>query len=793
MTSPIALVQKDLLHSFFTESEELFYKMSADWQTMEVLAGNELLSGTDPSDNNWIEHIIPQEDRSLLRKTIAYSIDQKAVFRLDHRIVSAGGHIIPVRSKAFPVNNQSGDIDYWYGTMRRVPEAARPLLDWRDHQAEGKYRVLFNSMDQGYCIIRMLYNAHGQPVDWLFVEVNPAFERHNGLVGATGKTMRELNPAIEQKWMDIYNSVAATGESIRFEEDSEALDRVFDLYAFRIGLPEDPLVAVLFTDVTERRNAEKKQSFQLMLQDILRSLTDPGEIQEQAAKILGVQLDVSRAFYFSVAKEQDGYSHIVTRDFYNHPDMPSVVGSHPLEVYGKTIYAGLQEGKVMAIADLSRHSEVKAAELEKHLALGVRSLIIVPLIKNGEYVAAFAVNDERPRNWTGLEIQLVEETAERTWAAVERASTQAELKASQSLLASVFRVSPIGIGYADNQGKYLIQNEHMRRFIPGGMMPSKDKSADWRWIAVDGEGARLPPEEYPGVKALRGDTSGTAIEMLHILEDGSEIWTRVAAIALYEDDGTPNGIVVVITDIDDLKRTTEKLTESEQQLKELIRQKDEFIAIASHELKTPVTSMMIYAEVALESFRRNGQLQESSMLERLLKQIHRLTALIYNLLDTTKIVGGQLKLSPLPTDLHQLLQERIEEIATSSSHHFELTGDDLPLIKADQERLGQVITNLLTNAVKYSPENTRIKVVTELQGGEVWVHVADEGYGINEADQQHVFGQYYRVSAEHIQVQQGIGLGLYIAAEIIQRHGGAIRVKSTPGKGSVFSFSLPLD
>lgn len=124
-------------------------------------------------------------------------------------------------------------------------------------KSEEKYRILFESMDEGYCIIQLLYNQKGEAVDWRFIQVNPAFEMHNGLHNAEGKTILELTPNIERKWIDIYNRVAQTGEPIRFEEDSQALNRIFTLYAFRIGDPEERKVAVIFTDITGQRKAEK--------------------------------------------------------------------------------------------------------------------------------------------------------------------------------------------------------------------------------------------------------------------------------------------------------------------------------------------------------------------------------------------------------------------------------------------------------------------------------------------------------------------------------------------------------
>src|SRR5262249_4245724 len=139
--------------------------------------------------------------------------------------------------------------------IRDITERKRAEAALRE--SEAKYHTLFDSMDEGYSIIHMLYDTDGKPVDWRILEVKPAFEKHIGVAGAKGKTVRELGLAVEPRWMEIYGHVAETGESLRFEEHSEALRRTFDVYAFRIGAPDERKVAVLFTNITERKRAEE--------------------------------------------------------------------------------------------------------------------------------------------------------------------------------------------------------------------------------------------------------------------------------------------------------------------------------------------------------------------------------------------------------------------------------------------------------------------------------------------------------------------------------------------------------
>lgn len=126
-------------------------------------------------------------------------------------------------------------------------------------QSEERYRTLFESIDEGFCILEMIYDEHKKPVDWRFLEVNPAFEKQNGLHEAAGKRMRELAPDIEQNWFDIYGNVALTGEPIRFQNEAKALGgRWFDLYAFRLGGPGSHNVAVLFNDITKAKHLDEE-------------------------------------------------------------------------------------------------------------------------------------------------------------------------------------------------------------------------------------------------------------------------------------------------------------------------------------------------------------------------------------------------------------------------------------------------------------------------------------------------------------------------------------------------------
>lgn len=238
-------------------------------------------------------------------------------------------------------------------------------------------------------------------------------------------------------------------------------------------------------------------------------------------------------------------------------------------------------------------------------------------------------------------------------------------------------------------------------------------------------------------------------------------------------------------------RAAECLRQSEQQLRDLLRLRDEFIGVASHELKTPLTAIKAYAEIVQEQMEISSAAKSGELLEQLNKQIDRLTSLVNNLLDTTNISEGKLVLSPQRFNLNELLDEYVLEMQPAASQKIVLQAGKLKPVVADKERIRQVINNFVSNAIKYSKKGSSITISTKNVREGVQVSVADQGIGIPKTDLNKIFEKFYRVTGSKRDTYPGMGLGLYISTEIIRRHHGTISVDSTMGKGSTFSFILP--
>ncbi|KQT35708.1 hypothetical protein ASG22_01425 [Chryseobacterium sp. Leaf405] len=258
--------------------------------------------------------------------------------------------------------------------------------------------------------------------------------------------------------------------------------------------------------------------------------------------------------------------------------------------------------------------------------------------------------------------------------------------------------------------------------------------------------------------------------------DGSSHWMSAIGLPSYDTEGNPTNIIGLTVDI--------------TQRKNYETQKDDFLGIASHELKTPITSLK--ATLQLLSRLKNNLTHD--MVPRLIEQssasLEKLNNLVDDLLNMHRISEGQLELKKEIFSVSQMIQSSITDIRLTEEHELIIEGDLNAKVFADEHRIDQVVVNFINNAVKYAPESKNIHIIIESKNDHVKISVKDQGEGIDPAIQPYLFDRYYRANHQG-KKYSGLGLGLYISSEIIKRHGGEIGVESTKGKGSTFWFSLP--
>ncbi|MEP6710780.1 MAG: chemotaxis protein CheB [Ferruginibacter sp.] len=279
---------------------------------------------------------------------------------------------------------------------------------------------------------------------------------------------------------------------------------------------------------------------------------------------------------------------------------------------------------------------------------------------------------------------------------------------------------------------------------------------------------------------LNSISTGDDFELQHrfLKYDGTYHWHLSRGHAQKDDTGKVIVWIGTHTDID------------EQKIKE--QKKDEFISIASHEMKTPLTTAKAYLqllELSLDKRNENANLYAKKASQ----SVTRLNELITELLDVSKIQYGKLNYNIASFDFNDMINNSVEDIQhTTAKHTIIKTGKVQQVVTGDKNRLQQVVNNLLSNAIKYSPDSLDILINVEQANGEIKVSVKDHGLGISKQHLEKIFDRYYRIE-EHAIEFQGLGIGLFISYEIIQRHHGKLWAESEAGKGSTFYFTLPIN
>ncbi|NCD71859.1 PAS domain-containing sensor histidine kinase [Mucilaginibacter agri] len=377
-----------------------------------------------------------------------------------------------------------------------------------------------------------------------------------------------------------------------------------------------------------------------------------------------------------------------------------------------------------------------------------------------------------------LERTVKERTSELEITIREKTKIEESLRENQQRLQRVLDTMAEGVGIIDLNGHLIYANPMAQTMF--SLKESQNKlqvfdAPNWQTLRIDG--SVLPKEEHPIVIMLANQQAvydqEIAIQQPHHNEP---VYISINASPLVDQNDQLTGGVVTFTDVTARRKA--------------MQQKDDFISIASHELKTPVTSL----KASIQLLDRMKDNPSPVMLTRLIEQsgrsLEKLNNLINDLLNVNRITHGQLELRKKQFVLADMIDNSCHHLLAVGTHQIQLNGDFNVTVYADEQRVDQVVVNFLNNAVKYAPDSRDILITAERMTNSIKIEVKDNGPGILPEKIPHLFDRYYR--ADHSGAQfSGLGLGLYISAEIIKRHGGQIGVNSELGKGSTFWFTLP--
>jgi PAS domain S-box-containing protein len=614
-------------------------------------------------------------------------------------------------------------------------------------RSEERYRMLFDTLIEGFCIIEVIFDVD-VPVDFRFLEINPAFEGLTGLKNVKGLLMRELAPDLEAHWFEIYGHVALTGQPARFVNEAKALNRWYDVSAYRIGEPESRRVAILFNDITERRRAE--------------------EALRESEKRFRAQVTASSDVVYRMNPDWSEMRQLRGRDFiadtetpsrtwiqeYIHPDdQPRVLAAIDKAIRTKSIF------------------ELEHRVLRVDGALGWTFSRAIPLLDaNGEIV-----------EWLGAASDIT-----------GRKQAQEALAASENRLHALLDSASQGVVAVDESGRMVLVNAkieemfgYTRDELLGQplevMLPVGYRTA---------HGGHLQQYfAHPHTRVM-----GLGIDLCGRSKNGNEFPMEVSLSCI--EQGGSRLAMAIITDITERKKAEERLRQA---------QKLESLGIlaggVAHDFNNLLVGVIGNASLA------QGMLPPDNLAVELLEGVVKAGEQAAHLTRQMLAYSGKGRFMVEPLDLSALIPEMSGLVRPSIPKKITLglnLDPDLPAVEADRGQVQQVFMNLALNAAEAMGNNAGlISVRTFVQdvdepylrlhseavalrpGKYVCLEVRDTGCGMDGATKAKVFDPFFTTKFT------GRGLGLAAVSGIVRGHKGAITVTSAVGKGSCFSVLFP--
>lgn len=640
---------------------------------------------------------------------------------------------------------------------------AQVLAKRKIEESEAKYRTIFETMDQGFCVLEMIFDTDNQPMDYRFLETNPVFEKHTGLTDAVGKTARMLVPNLEQYWFELYGKVARTGEPLRFSEESKAMGRWFDVYAFRVGDNKSRKVALLFTDITKRRRTEEalresEERFRSLADQspMIVYLVEPNERATMSYFNTTWLQYTGQSFEEALGRSWDG---IV------HPDDVQGV----LDAYVPAFEN--RESYTLPAVRLKRHD----GEYRWHLFKGSPRYL-----PTGEFMGFVGI---------GLDIH-EQKTA-------EEASKQSEARARLAIASAHLGTFEINVSE-----QTIVHSARTVEIV--GLDPSKQ----WSYQAII---ETVHPDDRPIRLRAHEEAKRTGklfYEARVVHPDQSIRWIRLNGSLIQQQQQSM--VIGTLMDITEEKKAAELLEQKVQdrtrELQQVNDQLKQFTYAASHDLQEPLRKISYFLDHLLVKLAPTLTEDSKKIAERIQHTTGRMRGLIDDLLAYSNTTLGITEFEAVP--LAVTVEEVLDDLeATINEKGAVIKVEPLPTVKGDHRQLRQLFQNLISNALKYHKKGEaplvqiRCQVISDVDENAIIpkdirkeafykIEIKDNGIGFNPNDAERIFRIFQRLhgKAEF----EGTGVGLAIVEKVVENHHGYIWAESNPGEGATFNLLLPV-
>ncbi|MEO9048516.1 MAG: ATP-binding protein [Candidatus Dormiibacterota bacterium] len=564
----------------------------------------------------------------------------------------------------------------------------------------------------------------------------------------------------------------------------------------RVSGPDAGAESILVqeTDISSRKRVDGMRDCLVALRSVI--VTGPAWEQAlpQLLSSLCIHLGWDVAQFWAVDPERQGlrvrhYWHLGSAE---HDYFREESRAHTITIGSGLLGRVWQAGVVAALEDLSRTSDYDR-QVAAGLA-GLKSVLGLPIVDGGVVMGVVELLSGHVRKVQDDEVTLLATAGMEIGQFIRRSDTAQALRRSEADHRAIFERSPIGIARISSEGELLEANPALLGML--GHDFETMRASAWPDLLRAHDQAASRQRFAP---LLAGITTGSTAQIRAATAAAKWLWLQLTATSIPDSNGRPEHLLVMIEDVTTVRETSDQLAEAlESQrsananLEKIDRTKTEFLSIVSHEFRTALTGIQGFSELI-----RDGGLEADEVRAYggyIFNDADRINRLIGDMLDLDRMESGRMSIRTGDVDINEVLSEAMARAATAvAAVEFKADLDPrLPIVVGDRDRLIQVVSNLVNNAIKYSPDGGTVTMSSRSEGGFALISVTDTGLGIPPDEIGHVFERFRRVRSGAAQSIPGTGLGLTIVKQIVEMHGGKIWVESAVGHGSAFHFTIPL-
>ena len=649
--------------------------------------------------------------------------------------------------------------DRLLNSIKRVVDAhQRRLNEEQATQAlqkrEEEYQLLFSGMLEGFAFHEIILDEAETPVDYRFLNINPAFERLTGLRAdqIIGKRVTEIIPDLEPIWIERYGRVALTGEPCRFEDFNQNLDMHFEVHAFS---PKKGHFACIFQDITKRKRAE---------QGLRKSEEEYRILIENAYEAIFVARDGKIVFHNPMTAQMIGSSNeeIVSMPFsdFIHPDdREMVINRHFRRLSGEDVLSRY------TFRILHKDGSVKWVELNA-----------VAITWKGTIATLNFLHD-----------------------ITVRMSAESALRESEEKYRSLFETMEQAVVYQDTDGRVISANPAAERILGVSIKDMQGRTShDPKWEAIHEDGSLFHGDEHPAMVAMRtGEPVSGVIMGIHHHESNERRWIYINATPQFRpDEAKPYQVFATFSDItarkhyeEELKRYADQLEHRTRELVAANEDLETFSYSVSHDLRRPLRHIDGYIQLIQEDNADSLDEKGAEYFDRVRKSVSEMNQLIDGILTLSRITSAELARAEV--DLTALARKVADSLASEEPEsRVDFRIAEGLKASADPRLMQAVIENLIGNAWKFTRgrDHAVIEFGCKKEGKQKVYFIRDNGVGFDSASADKLFIPFSRLHDES--EFRGTGIGLATVKRIINRHGGDIRAEGETDKGATFYFTL---